>query len=106
MILFSHPRQSNQVRVFLSAFIGVHRRLMPFSASCCRAWTAVTGKSPSEPWQGAPLSPIAVVSASACEAVARSSWQPWQAAEIGAVVGVKPPGLATGHGAHVFHQVS
>ena len=46
------------------------------------------------PWHAAQLSPRMVVFAKACEAVALSSWQPWQAAEMGGVVGVKPPGLA------------
>lgn len=60
-----------------------------------RAWTVSTANWPLIPWQVTQLSPSAVVLAKACEAVALSSWQPWHAAEIGGVVGVNPPGLAT-----------
>src|ERR1035441_7206549 len=40
-------------------------------------------------WHEAQLSPRMVVLARAWEAVAMSSWQPWHAAEIGAVVLVR-----------------
>ena len=60
-----------------------------------RWWTRSTENSSPAAWQAAQLSPSIVVLARAWEAVAISSWQPWHAAEMGAVVFVKPPGLVT-----------
>ena len=46
-------------------------------------------------WQAVQRSPRTVVLARAWEAVPMSSWQPWQAAEMGGVVLVNPPVLVT-----------
>ena len=60
-----------------------------------RWWTRSTENSSPALWHAAQLSPRMVVLARAWEAVATSSWQPWQAAEMGGVGVMKAPGLAT-----------
>ncbi len=63
---------------------------------CVREWTLSTANSAFLPWQTTQDSPnFGSVLLTAWPAVFLSSWQPWQAAAIGGVVAVKPPGLAT-----------
>src|SRR5689334_24090744 len=76
---------------------GINRRQDSGQPFCywVRECTLSMANSAFCPWQTRQLSPSEVVLASACAAVALSSWQPWQAAAMGAVVGVNPPVLAT-----------